>query len=105
MSKQLIAGEYCYAGNNKARRIYLGKLNDKHFCVQLGWEEAFNNESDYVADTWSICIPISDESTYEYQWMLDNEVQHLSFYTEREIARASYPRWTKIETTKRLRKC
>ena len=102
--KELKAGEYCLAGNNKAKRIYLGKLNDKHFCVSHNWEEAFNNERDYTADTWSICIPIPDVPTYEYQWMSDNEVRNLTFYTEEDVARASHLCWTKIPETKRIRK-
>jgi len=102
MSKELTIGEYCLAGNNKARRIYLGKLNDKHFCVAIGWEEAFNNEMDYTADTWSICIPIA-EIIYEYQWMSDGRVWTVTFYTEKEVEEASYSRWTKLESSKRVR--
>ena len=101
---ELKSGELCYAGQGKVKRIWLGVLNGKHFCVDKDWEEAFSRGADYMAQTWSICIPIPEEPEYEYQWMICGElVVDLAFYTEVEMYYAQ-DRYTKIERTKRLRK-
>lgn len=99
--KELIAGEYCLAGHNKVKRIYLGDINGKYLCVQQRWEEEFNMEADFMSEMYDICIPIP-EIIYEWQWMLENEVRNLAFRTESEMVFLNH--WTRLEATKRERK-
>ena len=65
MIKELIAGEYCLAGNDKLKRIWLGKFNGLHLCVANSDEGYFNAGLGYNTYIWKTCIPIQDEPVYE----------------------------------------
>ena len=102
MSKELVSGEYCLAGHHKVKRIWLGCFNGRNLCVLGEHESDFKNGKDFQTDTWDICIPIP-EIIYEYQWISNGRVWTVTFYTEKEVEEASYSRWTKLESSKRLR--
>jgi len=102
--KELKAGEYCYAGSNKEKRIWLGCFNGRNLCVLGEHESDFKNGEDFQTDTWNICTPIPDEPTYEYQWTINGIVKYLEFSTEKELEEFPNLGYQKIESTKRVRK-
>ena len=101
MSK-LVSGGYCYAGNTKVKRIWLGCFNGVHLCVDDG--DNFKEGRPFLAFSYEKCIPIVSEPVDEWQWLIADEVRNLTFYTEEDVARASHLCWTKIPETKRTRK-
>jgi len=60
--KQLITGEYCLAGDNHLKVIYLGFLNGKHLCVDIEGDEAYYRRENYFVHTWDVCIPIAEKN-------------------------------------------
>jgi len=101
MNKELKAGEYCLAGADEVKRIWLGCFNGMHLCVDDG--DNFKEGRPFLAFSYEKCIPIPDVPTYEYQWMLNGDiVVDLTFYTEEEIYYAQ-DRYIKILATKRVR--
>ena len=100
--KELKAGEYCLAGPDKEKRIWLGNFNGKHLCVANSDEGYFNDGLGYNTYIWKTCTPIPDEQEYEYQWLIDGVVKCLEFFTEKEEA-SNFTLWAKIEATKRIR--
>jgi len=103
MSKQLVSGEYCLAGSDEVKRIWLGCFNSWHICVSIFHEDNFLQGKEYKVVIWDICTPIPDEQEYEYQWLIDGVVKCLEFFTEKELENFLHLKYQKIETSKRVR--
>lgn len=109
MSKELVASQYCYAGDpeNKEKRIWLGCFNELHLCVLPNYETKFKNGEYYEAYSWEQCTPIEDEPEYYYIWeRVEAGYIRCSYYLTDKYAKVhnytTDSSWIRNDSTKRL---